>query len=205
MHKWSERLNHLAYADDTIIFDTTDKRSLQLSMETNHMYEEQLGQLINKEKSFLYLCSKVTQTSIQVVQEVIGVEKGFGVSIGHEMMKKVHFSELIQKILNKLQMWKGKLLSFGGKVVLINHVLQNTYHMLFNGSEAHKYGRLCCRLETCLINRSCGKLKEVSLVFGLTIEPNLGPFTYKRLFLMNKIILNQCSSSSMRMGGILRD
>lgn len=64
------------------------------------------------------------------------------------------------------------------------NIVKDTYRMLFNGREAHKYRRLCCRLETCLINISCGKLKEVTLVFGLTIGPNLGAFTYKRLFLM---------------------
>lgn len=35
------------------------------------------------------------------------------------------YNELIKKIKDRLQHCKGKLLSFGGKVVLINNVLQN--------------------------------------------------------------------------------
>ncbi|KAG5598726.1 hypothetical protein H5410_030096 [Solanum commersonii] len=38
---------------------------------------------------------------------------------------KTHFTELMRKIRNKLLMWKRKLLSFGGKEMLINNVLQS--------------------------------------------------------------------------------
>lgn len=40
-------------------------------------------------------------------------------------MRKVHFAELMKKVHNKLQTWKGKMLSFGGNAVLINNVLNN--------------------------------------------------------------------------------
>lgn len=100
-------------------------------METLHLYEEQSGQLINKGKRFFYLYSKATQTSIQVVEEVTGFEKEnfplmyLGCPIGHGKKKKVYFSELIGKIQKQLQLWKGTLLSFGEKMVLINNVLQS--------------------------------------------------------------------------------
>lgn len=39
----------------------------------------------------------------------------------------------MKKVQNKLQAWKGKLLSFGGKFVLINHVLQSILiYLLFS-------------------------------------------------------------------------
>lgn len=37
--KWSDQINHMAYADDTIIFANVDKRSLQLIMENLTLYE----------------------------------------------------------------------------------------------------------------------------------------------------------------------
>ncbi|XP_060210552.1 uncharacterized protein LOC132637489 [Lycium barbarum] len=40
MAKWSANLNHLAYAYDTIIFSSTDARSLELIMEVLHAYEQ---------------------------------------------------------------------------------------------------------------------------------------------------------------------
>ncbi|XP_059292434.1 uncharacterized protein LOC132045876 [Lycium ferocissimum] len=43
MSKWSASLNHLAYADDTIIFSSADSRSLELIMEVLHDYEHLLS------------------------------------------------------------------------------------------------------------------------------------------------------------------
>ncbi|WMV51013.1 hypothetical protein MTR67_044398, partial [Solanum verrucosum] len=41
--RWSEKLNHLTYADDTIIFTSADKVSLDLVMEVPRKYEEISG------------------------------------------------------------------------------------------------------------------------------------------------------------------
>ncbi|XP_060182870.1 uncharacterized protein LOC132612794 [Lycium barbarum] len=48
-----------------------------------------------------------------------------GCPIFHSRRKKVYYNDLIKKVKNKLQNWKGKLLSSGGKAVLINSVLQS--------------------------------------------------------------------------------
>lgn len=48
-----------------------------------------------------------------------------GCPIGHARKRKTHFADLMKKVQNKLQAWKGKLLLFGGKVILINSVLQS--------------------------------------------------------------------------------
>lgn len=45
--------------------------------------------------------------------------------IGHAKKKKSHFVELLKKVQNKLQVWKGKMLSFGGKAVLIQNFLSS--------------------------------------------------------------------------------
>uniref|UniRef100_M1E0C2 RNase H family protein n=1 Tax=Solanum tuberosum TaxID=4113 RepID=M1E0C2_SOLTU len=39
--------------------------------------------------------------------------------------KIIYFSELISKVVNRVAGWQSKLLSFGGKVTLIKHVLQS--------------------------------------------------------------------------------
>nr|XP_009782874.1 PREDICTED: uncharacterized protein LOC104231558 [Nicotiana sylvestris] len=82
MLKWSPKINHLAYADDMIIFSFSDKTSLMLIMQVLNAYEAASGQLVNKTKSAMYL---------------------------HHLT----------------DMEVGKLLSVGGRAVLISHVLQS--------------------------------------------------------------------------------
>ncbi|XP_059288975.1 uncharacterized protein LOC132042454 [Lycium ferocissimum] len=84
MPKWSSALNHLAYADDTIIFSSAESNSLQLIMDT------------------LQDCP-----------------------ITHARKRKVDYTYLLKKVKDKLQTWKGKMLSYGGKAVLITSVLQS--------------------------------------------------------------------------------
>lgn len=91
-------MNDIAYADDTIIFVSAEKRSLQLVMNTLHLNEEQSEQLINKGKSFFNLYSKAAQSSIQLVEEATEFTKGdfpliyLGFPIGHAKNKKVYYS-----------------------------------------------------------------------------------------------------------------
>lgn len=44
--KWSPEINHLAYADDTILFCSRDKDSVIKVMHVLNRYERVLGQLI---------------------------------------------------------------------------------------------------------------------------------------------------------------
>ncbi|XP_060200867.1 uncharacterized protein LOC132629156 [Lycium barbarum] len=131
MPKWSNPLNHLAYADDTIIFASAHPHSLQRIMEVLNQYEQISGQLINKEKSSFYMYSKVGNDLIQLVEDNTGFQKRqfpftyLGCPIFHTRKKKEFYVELIKKIKERLHSWKGKLLSFGGKAVLIKSVLQS--------------------------------------------------------------------------------
>ncbi|XP_060216591.1 uncharacterized protein LOC132644058 [Lycium barbarum] len=131
MPKWSADLNHLADADDTIIFSVADNQSLQMIMDTLQEYEKVSGQLINKSKSSYYMFSKVSHELSQQVATVTGFVRGqfpftyLGVPITHARKRKVDYTELLKKVKDILQTWKGKLLSYGGKAVLITSVLQS--------------------------------------------------------------------------------
>ncbi|XP_049364733.1 uncharacterized protein LOC125829561 [Solanum verrucosum] len=76
MPKWSEKLNHLVYADDTIIFAATDRKSIALIMNTLKDYENQSGQKVNKEKSHLYMFSKASNALIREMKEVTNFVRG---------------------------------------------------------------------------------------------------------------------------------
>ncbi|XP_060170583.1 uncharacterized protein LOC132601519 [Lycium barbarum] len=73
--EWSHNINHLSYADDTIIFTSAEKESLQKAMFVLKQYEEVSGQLINKEKSAFHMFHKVATNLIQQVEQVTGFSR----------------------------------------------------------------------------------------------------------------------------------
>ncbi|XP_060211803.1 uncharacterized protein LOC132639368 [Lycium barbarum] len=137
MPKGSANLNHLAYADDTIIFASADNDSLNMIIKVLQDYEKVSGQLINKRKSSFYMFAKVSQNIVKGVAATTGFSSGsfpfvyLGCPISYARKRKIDYSELIKNVKDKLQAWKGRLLSLGGKVVLISSVLQSVpIHLL---------------------------------------------------------------------------
>lgn len=74
--KWSTRINHLAYADDTILFTSADKKSMKLMIKVLKAYEDASGQLINLEKSAFYVHEKVAPEVISTIKRVTQIKQG---------------------------------------------------------------------------------------------------------------------------------
>nr|XP_009787216.1 PREDICTED: uncharacterized protein LOC104235200 [Nicotiana sylvestris] len=137
MPKWFDPLNHLAYADDTIIFASAHPPSLRKIMAVLGNYDKISCQIINKDKSSYYMYSKVPNGLCQAVGTITGFARGkfpftyLGCPIFYTIRMKEYYEDLIKKIKAKLHSWKEKLLSFGGKATFISSVLQSmSVHML---------------------------------------------------------------------------
>jgi len=117
--KWSRNINHLAYADDTILFTSTAKGSLDLVMTVLKDYQQASSQLINNQKSSFYMYRKVSNVLMDEVKETTGFNQGkfpfvyLGCPITHAKKRKADYNEIIKKVKGRLQNWKGKLLSYG--------------------------------------------------------------------------------------------
>ncbi|XP_059289392.1 uncharacterized protein LOC132042904 [Lycium ferocissimum] len=101
------------------------------------IYRHASGFLINKAKSSVYLHDRVDEQVFQKVQRITGITRQafplmyLGCPIYYSRSKMCFYSDLLAKVRNKLQGWKGKLLSFGGRAILLKHVLQAmTMHLL---------------------------------------------------------------------------
>ncbi|XP_075111674.1 uncharacterized protein LOC142181905 [Nicotiana tabacum] len=81
--KWSPKINHLAYADDTIIFSSSDATSLRLIMEVLATYESAFWLLVNKAKSAVYLYHLTDAEVADKVERVTGIKSSVTGTNGH--------------------------------------------------------------------------------------------------------------------------
>ena len=124
-------VTHLAFADDVIIFANGGAASLKRIMQILAWYQNDSGQLVNVQKSGYLVHPRTSVVRKRVIERVTKFRKqdfpirylGGPLFVGRA--KEVYFSYLCQKILEKVLSWKSRLLSFGGKIVLIKHVLSS--------------------------------------------------------------------------------
>lgn len=106
--RWSEKVNHLSYADDTILFCSTNKKSVRIMMEVLRSYEKVSGQLINLAKSFFYLHDKGPIIVGQKLRKWKGIGQGsfpftyLGCPIFYGGKKKEYFEGLIKKVTARI-------------------------------------------------------------------------------------------------------
>ncbi|XP_059284799.1 uncharacterized protein LOC132038092 [Lycium ferocissimum] len=123
------KINHISYADDIIIFCSGKTATLKLIMATLTQYELNSGQLINKEKSCFLVADDISTKRKNIILRNLNFqEKQFPITyLGCPLFfgrKKIqYFTEAATKIIQKVDSWQGKMLSIGGKIVLIKHVL----------------------------------------------------------------------------------
>ncbi|XP_060182118.1 uncharacterized protein LOC132611758 [Lycium barbarum] len=130
MDKNGPNIYHLCYADDTIPFSSCDSHSLGLLMSRLGEYEGVSGQLINRNKSGFYVTFKEDDPRINLIKRITGfnhcqfpmIYLGCLIYVGRKTI--VYFNTMVAKVARSLQGWHGKLLSYGGKAVLIKSVLQ---------------------------------------------------------------------------------
>ncbi|MQL88533.1 hypothetical protein Taro_021091 [Colocasia esculenta] len=102
---------------------------LSSASEESRSYEDASGQLINKHKSSFYVPTNATDSLIQKIGKTNGFTRAklpikyLGVSIYSGRQKPTHFAHIISRTVTKLQGWKKDLLSSGGRLILIQHIL----------------------------------------------------------------------------------
>lgn len=123
------QINHLTFVDDTILFCNGSKRSIREVMDILKEYELISGQLINKNKSNFSMNDSTDANTLTRIQQLTGMRHQsflityLGCPLFAGKKKLSHFSGLINKITGRIRGWHTKLLSSGGRAVLIRHIL----------------------------------------------------------------------------------
>jgi hypothetical protein len=123
-------LSILQYADDTILFmehDIEKAKNMKLILSA---FEQLSGLKINFHKSELF-CFGEANDVINQYAELFGCEQGqfpmtyLGIPIHYRRLTNAEWKAVEERLQKRLSSWKGKLLSVGGRLVLINSVLTN--------------------------------------------------------------------------------
>lgn len=125
----SPKLNHLLFADDTMIFTNTDSHSCSTLVEILKSYEQASGQMINPQKSSISFSSKTPADVRNRVKIQLGIEKegGVGKYLGlpehFGLKKKDLFSSIVDRMQQISINRSTQFLSTAEKAIMLQSVL----------------------------------------------------------------------------------
>ncbi|XP_042962423.1 uncharacterized protein LOC122296687 [Carya illinoinensis] len=124
-------ITHSLYADDVLIFTNGGRVSIRRLMATLHCYEKISGQSISPSNSTIFFPPHMSLARRNYLKGISGFEEGswlcvyLGVPLYLGRLKISLFDGNLARIQKKLAGWKSKMLSFGGKILLLRHVLNS--------------------------------------------------------------------------------
>ena len=126
----SPPVSHLLFADDSLFFCKAEPQQCRELMRIISEYGRASGQQLNAAKSSVFFGSKVPTELKTEIKEALGIsrEGGMGIYLGLPEKicgsKRQVFAFIQERLLERLNSWSAKLLSKGGKEVLIKSVAQ---------------------------------------------------------------------------------
>ena len=123
-------VTHLFFADDSLLFCKASIQECQKLMAILDLYEATSGQKINEDKSSISFSQNTPSDLKAEVLEVMGPMKDskhykyLGLPSIICRSKTNVFAEVKERVARKLSGWKEKLLSMGGREILIKAVAQ---------------------------------------------------------------------------------
>ncbi|XP_057733852.1 uncharacterized protein LOC130949032 [Arachis stenosperma] len=123
-------LSHLQFADDTILFCPPEEETIRNYKRLLRCFEMMSGLSINFEKSNL-IPVNCSQEWVSHMCQILGCQETalpvryLGISLGANPRLVKTWKPVIEKVEEKLNLWKAKVLSKAGKLVLIKSVINS--------------------------------------------------------------------------------
>ncbi|XP_027060834.1 uncharacterized protein [Coffea arabica] len=124
-------VTHLAFADDVLIFTNGSAPALKRTMQVLEAYQQSSGQLVNDHKSGYMVHRGTSPARRRVIERITYFTRqefpirylGFPLYTGR--CRAAYFGEVCQAVVARIISWKSRMLSQGGRLVLIKHVLSS--------------------------------------------------------------------------------
>ncbi|KAL4297682.1 hypothetical protein GQ457_12G013450 [Hibiscus cannabinus] len=124
------RVNHLLYADDSIVFIRNSKREAFRLKEVLRIFADSSGQCINFGKSTVFYSPSTPSADRHRLSAILGITEVFdpgiylGVALRVGKNKTNIFGFLNEKVDDRVSGWTKRLLSFGGREIFLKSVAQ---------------------------------------------------------------------------------
>lgn len=123
-------VTHLFFADDSLLFCKAMDQECRKLIDILELYEAASGQKVNADKSSVFFSHNTPLERRSEVLDILGPmqdtrhNKYLGLPSVIGRSKSEVFVEVKERVGKKLVRWKEKMLSIGGKEILINVVAQ---------------------------------------------------------------------------------
>nr|XP_025678801.1 uncharacterized protein LOC112778723 [Arachis hypogaea] len=123
-----QTVNHLLFADDSILFCKSAPKTSKSILELLETYEDFSGQKVNLNKSAIFFSHNTPQNTRLAVAQILNIEhigaqdKYLGLPSIVQKSKKATFGAIKDKVQKRIMGWKRSLLSSGGRHTLLRAV-----------------------------------------------------------------------------------
>ncbi|KAJ9536550.1 hypothetical protein OSB04_un000302 [Centaurea solstitialis] len=192
-------ITHLCFADDLFVFTRGDVASVEILKKALSIFASRSGLSPNLQKSDIFF-GNVSQSEKDAIIQCLPFRIGtfpiryLGVPLSPVALKISDYGGLIARVQSRLQNWKCKFLSFGGRKQLISSVLQSLqlYWMgvfLFPSGVLHDLERLCRDFLWTQGDPSRGRCK---VAWSLVCRPlNCGGLGFRRFSTWNRALITK--------------
>ena len=124
-----QKITHLAFADDLVLFSRGDPISVGLLMENLTHFGDCSGLKISMSKSSFHSAG-IESADIEEIRRITGFSQGsfpfryLGIPISDARLTISQYSPLLDKISGYINSWAGANLSYAGRTELVKSVLQ---------------------------------------------------------------------------------
>ncbi|XP_073051702.1 uncharacterized protein [Primulina eburnea] len=193
-------LSHLLFADDMLLFAEASIDQLHIIMECLNKFCTSSGQRVNFQKSHIFFSRNVSATVANDISSTSGIPlttdlgRYLGVPSIHRRVTNNLFKKVLDRVKSRLEGWQTKYLSFAGRKVLVQSVL-NAIPLYSMHTNLLPIG-ICSEIEKTIGNflwgGKIGEHKCHLVKWDVVSSPkSIGGLGIKRMYPMNQALLTK--------------